>query len=119
MNNALVEATLLAALEIEAARDLGTIQYVVRRIARPYGYDRFVLFSASSASEEVVERLYWVEGDWFGEGQGVDAETYVRRCPVTRHILSAREAFFWKKQHLHGEDCYQVADSTAIRPPIP
>ncbi|MBK3445988.1 PA1136 family autoinducer-binding transcriptional regulator [Pseudomonas lactis] len=111
MNNAPVEATLLAALEIEAARDLGTIQDVVRRIARPYGYDRFVLFSASSAREEVVERLYWVEGDWFGEGQEVDIETYVRRCPVTHHILSAREAFFWKKEQVHGEDCYQVIRS--------
>jgi LuxR family transcriptional regulator (chaperone HchA-associated) len=97
-----------AALEIEAALDLESIQNAVREFARSYGYDRFVLFSASSANEDVLERLYWVEGDWFGEGQGVDAVTYIRRCPVTRHILSAREPFFWKKEQKHGEECYQV-----------
>lgn len=62
---------MLAALEIEAARDLGTIQDVVRRIAKPYGYDRFVLFSASSANEDVVERLYWVEGIGLAKAKGL------------------------------------------------
>ncbi|WP_092407297.1 PA1136 family autoinducer-binding transcriptional regulator [Pseudomonas sp. NFACC02] len=108
MNNGLAEAAMRAALEIEAALDLESIQNAVREFAAPCGYDRFVLFSASSASEDVLERLYWVEGDWFDEGQGVDALTYIRRCPVTRHILSTREPFFWKKEQKHGEECYQV-----------
>lgn len=73
MSPAPAEALLRAALDIEAAPTLATIQKVVRGFAGAYGYDRFVLFSATSASEDVVERIYWVEGDWFGDGIGVDA----------------------------------------------
>ena len=32
------------------------------------------------------QHIYWVEGDWFGDGEAVDALTYVRHCPVTRHM---------------------------------
>ncbi|WP_429810711.1 response regulator transcription factor [Ensifer sp. B1-9] len=34
---------------------------------------RFVLFFASSARGDVVERIHWVEGDRFGDGEAVDA----------------------------------------------
>jgi len=98
------EAALHSVLELERATALPAIQALVRGLAGPFGYDRFVLFSASSARDEVLERIYWVEGDWFGDGQVVDAATYVRRCPVTRHILEAREPFFWSKRG----DRYQV-----------
>ncbi|EJL05941.1 PA1136 family autoinducer-binding transcriptional regulator [Pseudomonas chlororaphis] len=111
MNDGPAEAAIRAALEIEAAQTLESIQKAVRGFATSYGYDRFVLFSASSASEEVVERIYWVEGDWFGDNQGVDAEDYVRRCPVSRHILYARESFFWKKLQVEGGERYQVVRS--------
>ncbi|WP_153871862.1 PA1136 family autoinducer-binding transcriptional regulator [Pseudomonas haemolytica] len=97
-----------AVLEIEAAQKLEAVQQAVRSFARPYGYDRFVLFSASPVSDEVVERIYWVEGDWFGDSQRVDARTYVRRCPFTRHVLEAREAFFWSKVQEQGGELYQV-----------
>lgn len=99
MTGGLADAAMRAALEIEAARNLETIQKAVRGFAQPYGYDRFVLFSASSTGEEVIERIYWVEGDWFDDDQPVDAATYIRRCPVSRHMLNTREAFFWKKAH--------------------
>jgi LuxR family transcriptional regulator, quorum-sensing system regulator BjaR1 len=83
--------------QIEQATTLTAIQVAVRTVARPLGYDRFVLFSASAARDEVVERIHWVEGDWFGEGQWVDAQTYIRHCPVNRHLLTARAPFFWSK----------------------
>jgi len=102
------EALLRAALDIEAAPTLVAIQKAVRGFAGAYGYDRFVLFSATSASEDVVERIYWVEGDWFGEGTGVDAETYVQRCPVTRHLLDARESFFWSKVQEESGELYRL-----------
>jgi len=70
-----------------------------------------VLFSASTASEEVVEHIYWVEGNWFDNGQAVDAETYVRHCPVTRHLLNARQSFFWQKEQVKGEERYRVIRS--------
>ena len=94
-----------AVRQIEQATTLATIQTAVRNVARPLGYDRFVLFSASAARDEVVERIHWVEGDWFGDGQVVDARTYVRHCPVTRHLLAAREAFFWSKQPGDEGEC--------------
>ena len=111
MNKEPAEALMRAVLEIEAAHKLESIKKAVRGFASPFGYDRFVLFSASSASEEVRERIYWVEGDWFGCGQDVDAQTYVRHCPVTRHILKTREAFFWRKMQGQGEAHYQIIKS--------
>jgi LuxR family quorum sensing-dependent transcriptional regulator len=69
------DAAFHAALDIEAGETLPAIKKAVRAFAKPRGYDRFVLFSASPARDDVVERIYWVEGDWFGDGARVDAET--------------------------------------------
>lgn len=102
------DAAVRAALAIEGSVALAAVQDAVRTFARPLGYDRFVLFSASAAQDEQVERIYWVEGDWFGEGEGVDAETYVRRCPMTRHVLQAREPFFWTKTESTAGELYRV-----------
>ncbi|WP_089173681.1 PA1136 family autoinducer-binding transcriptional regulator [Bosea sp. AS-1] len=100
--------TVATAVALEGAESLPVIQQAVRTFAASFGYDRFVLFSASSARDEVVERIYWVEGDWFGEGEPVDSDTYVRRCPVTRHILEAREPFFWTKTTETNGELYRV-----------
>ncbi len=102
------EAAFRAALAIEGSAALPAIQDAVRGFARPLGYDRFVLFSASAAQDDEVERIYWVEGDWFGDGEGVDAETYVRRCPMTRHVLQACEPFFWTKTESRAGELYRV-----------
>lgn len=66
------------------------------------GYDRLALFSVTKMQDEAVDRLYWVEGNWFAEGEAVDADTYIRRCPVTRHIFETAVPFFWSKTG-HGE----------------
>ena len=50
MSSGPAEALLRAALDIEAAPTLVAIQKAVRGFAGAYGYDRFVLFSATSAS---------------------------------------------------------------------
>lgn len=107
------EAAFRAVLGIESAQVLSVIQETVRTFATPHGYDRFVLFSATSARDEVVERIYWVEGDWFGDEHTVDADTYVRRCPVTRHILETRESFYWSKMKSNGGELYRV-----VRTPV-
>lgn len=86
------------------------VQTIVRAFAAPLGYDRFVLFSAATAAlDDLVERIYWVEGDWFGDGEAVDAVTYVRRCPVTRHIVEARQPFFWTKTKGAAGELYRIA----------
>lgn len=97
-----------SALIIEGAQTLAAIEDEVRAFATPLGYDRFVLFSTSVTQDEVVERIYWVEGDWFGDAEHVDAETYVRRCPVTRHVLEAREPFFWSKTLSKEGELYKI-----------
>ncbi|PWE52028.1 LuxR family transcriptional regulator [Metarhizobium album] len=102
------EQVLRSALAIEGAESLAAIEAEVRAIASPLGYDRFILFSASAVGDQVVERIYWVEGDWFGDGEDVDAETYVRRCPVTRHVLETREPFFWTKTIAMDGELYKI-----------
>lgn len=70
---------------------------LVRAWCRPHGYDRFVLWSAAARAEDVIGRLYWVEGEWFDSGEAVDAETYLRRCPVNQHLFETEQPFFWTK----------------------
>lgn len=103
-----VETAFRSALAIEGAETLDRITQEIRSFCAPLGYDRFVLFSASAARDEVVERIYWVEGDWFGDGRDVDAETYIRRCPVRRHMLDQREPFFWIKNVVATGETYRV-----------
>ena len=104
----IAQAAFRGALAIEGARSLAAIKDAVRAFSAPLGYDRFVLFSASTARDETVERIYWVEGDWFGTGEPADPETYVRRCPITRHILETRESFFWTKTTGEHRELYRV-----------
>lgn len=108
MNSAIAQGAFLAALAIEESGSLAAIQDRVRSFAKPYGFDRFVLFSASATAEEPVKHIYWVEGDWFGNGESVNALTYVRRCPVTRHMLLGGAPFFWSKISSDKGELYNV-----------
>ena len=75
----------------------------VRRTAQPLGYDRILMFSFSAARDELLGGVYWAEGHWFNDGEAMDAETYVRHCPVTRHVLETDQPFFWNKEQTgHG-----------------
>lgn len=113
MTQGVAEAAFRAAFEIESAQAFPVIQGSVRTFAMPFDYDRFVLISATSARDEVVERIYWVEGNWFGDEHMADADTYVQRCPVTRHILEAREPFCWSKVKQNAGELYRV-----VRTPV-
>lgn len=103
-----VESLFRGVIAIERAETLAGIEDEVRAFGAPLGYDRFVLFSVAAAQDEVVEQIYWVEGDWFGTGEQIDAETYVRRCPITRHILEAHEPFFWTKTMGKDGELYKI-----------
>lgn len=102
------EAAIGVAAALETADDVSVIKEALRGFAGSFGYDRFVLFSASAARDEVIERIYWVEGDWFGDGATVDAETYIHRCPVNRHIVEVQDPFFWTKTMRSSEELYRV-----------
>lgn len=95
-------------LSIETSDSLPSIETAIRAVAQPLGYDRFVIFSAAPSRDELVEKIYWIEGDWFGDGTVIDAETYLRRCPVTRHALDTDESFFWTKTVSERGEKYRV-----------
>lgn len=107
-NAVALEAVFRSALAIEDASTLAVIENEVRAFSAPLGYDRFLLFSTSAAQDDAVERIYWLEGNWFGTGEPVDAVTYVRHCPVTRHVLEAHEPFFWTKTTGKEGELYRV-----------
>lgn len=92
-------------LLVSQAESLQKMQDIVCRACLPLGYDRVLLFAVTAQEDVTVDRIYWVEGDWFGDGNPVNADTYLSRCPVTRHVLNVREPFFWTKTETQG---YQV-----------
>ncbi|RJS91493.1 PA1136 family autoinducer-binding transcriptional regulator [Salinisphaera sp. Q1T1-3] len=108
MTTGLADDALSVVLALEQATTLTAVEDAVRAYAAPLGYDRLVLFSATAAWDDVVDRIYWVEGNWNDDGAGVDARTYIRRCPMTRHILDARAPFFWRKIEQASGEQYQV-----------
>lgn len=82
---------------IERSKDFEALKSHVRSTATPLGYDRILMFSFSAARDELLGGVYWAEGRWFDDGEAMDAETYVRHCPVTRHVLETDQPFFWTK----------------------
>lgn len=92
-------------LRVSQADSLQQMQDIACRACAHLGYNRVLLFAVTGQEDVTVDRIYWIEGDWFGDGSPVDADTYLAHCPVTRHILSVREPFFWAKTAEHG---YQV-----------
>lgn len=91
------DALLTTLMQIRTAESLSQVREAICKACAPLGYDRVILFSASARHDMFVDRIYWVEGDWFEDGSAVDAETYLLRCPITRHVLTVREPFFWIK----------------------
>ena len=81
----------------------------VRAFAGPRGYDRFILYAAPLSGDGIVEQLLWMEGDWVRRGErDLDAETYLARCPVNRHVLETEHPFFWTKTGEPGQDAYRI-----------
>ncbi len=95
---------------IERCEDFDSLKTSVRGTAQAHGYDRMMMFSISTARDELLERIYWVEGQWFNDGEALDAETYIRHCPVTRHILGADQPFFWTKTYTAKGKRYRFVD---------
>jgi hypothetical protein len=48
--------------------------------------------------ERDAQRVYWIEGDWFGDGSDTDLARYLHACPVNRHVLDSNAPFFWSKR---------------------
>ena len=95
-------------LELEQARSLPAVGGVLRAAASPLGYDRLLVFATGTGLERDAQRVYWIEGDWFGDGSDTALARYLHACPVNRHVLDSNAPFFWsKRQGVRGER-YQV-----------
>ena len=98
-------ATIVA---IERGADMDALRRSVRAFAGLLGYDRFILYAAPLSGDGIVEQLLWLEGDWSSEGSEFDAEAYLARCPVNRHVLETDHPFFWTKTDEPGHEAYRV-----------
>ncbi len=98
-------ATIVA---IERGADMDALRRSVRAFAGPLGYDRFILYAAPSLGDGIVDQLLWLEGDWSSEGSAFDAQAYLARCPVNRHVLETDHPFFWTKTGEPGQEAYRV-----------
>ena len=93
---------------IEDGETFETIVSQLRGFSALFGYDRLAMFSVTTMRDAAVDRLYWVEGNWFAPGEAVDADTYIRRCPVTRHVFESTAPFFWTKTGYGESERYNV-----------
>ncbi|WP_392662764.1 PA1136 family autoinducer-binding transcriptional regulator [Amaricoccus sp. B4] len=108
LRSAPAEDAFTCARAFAGAESMDRLCVLVRDFAAPMGYDRFLIFSASANAEDPIDRIYWVEGDWFEDGSFVDADAYVRRCPVNRHVTEVRESFFWTKTRDAEGERYRI-----------
>lgn len=88
------ETAFRSAHTIEGAETIAAIEDEVRVFAGPLGYDRFVLFSASAAPDEVVERIYWIEVQISGEDRSIcRRERYANSgCPEGKAWLERKSS---------------------------
>ncbi len=87
MSGAALAGAAAAVAAIEHSMDAETLHATVRAYAAPFGYGRFVIYTAPPPGDGAVDRILWLEGDWFGNGHRVNAATYLARCPFNRHVL--------------------------------
>ena len=84
---------------LERSEDMASLKEHVRDTFLSLGYDRILMFAFSAARDELLGGVYWAEGHWFADGEAMDADDYVRHCPVTRHVLETDRPFFWTKNY--------------------
>lgn len=97
-----------ALLGLENAHSLAAVGALLRGVAAPLGYDRVLVFATGTGLERDAQRVYWIEGDWLGDGSDTGLARYLHTCPVNRHVLDSDAPFFWsKRQGVRGER-YQV-----------
>lgn len=100
---------------LEACESPDAVAGALRAFVRLFGYDRFVLFSVTKGQDEAIDQIFWTEGEWFADGTAVSAETYMRRCPVTRHVFETSQPFFWTKTMVGNEERYRVVSKPSGR----
>ncbi len=97
-----------ALLGLERADSLTEVGAILRSVAAPLGYDRVLVFATGTGLERDAQRVYWIEGDWLGDGSDTDLARYLHACPVNRHVLDSDAPFFWSKRQGARGERYQV-----------
>lgn len=108
MDGAVQAGTAATVVAIERSTYAEALYAAIRAFAAPFGYDRFVIYTAPAPGDGAVDRILWLEGDWFGDDHAVSAATYLARCPVNRHVLETDRPFFWTKIGIAGAETYRV-----------
>lgn len=96
-----------ALLELEQARSLPAVGGVLRAAASPLGYDRLLVFATGTGLERDAQRVYWIEGDWFGDGSDTGLARYLHACPVNR--------MYWTAMHRSSGASARACAANAIR----
>lgn len=98
--------------QIEQSGDFGEVTGLCRAAAGEFGYDMFIVYAITPDADLDDDAIYWLDGDWFGSGEALDARTYLSRCPMNRHILHSDHPFFWSKRRASGGPEYQMVSET-------
>lgn len=93
---------------IEDSDTLDSITTGLREFAGSFGYDRLVLLSVNTTQDAAIDQIFWIQGNWFADGTSVDAEAYIRRCPINRHVFEVDTPFFWSKTGTGDNELYTV-----------
>lgn len=46
----------------------------------------------------IIECIYWIEGDWFDDGENIDVVIYIKYCFIICYIIEMDCFFFWIKK---------------------
>lgn len=63
-----------------------------------YGYDKIVFFLVYFMFDGIIECIYWIEGDWFDDGENIDVVIYIKYCFIICYIIEMDCFFFWIKK---------------------
>ena len=108
MSGAVLGGAAAAVAAIERSTDADALHATIRAFAAPFGYDRFVIYTAPPPGDGAVDRILWLEGDGFGDGHGISTASYLACCPVNRHVLETDRPFFWTKIGAADAETYRV-----------
>ncbi|MDR6233373.1 PA1136 family autoinducer-binding transcriptional regulator [Pseudomonas oryzihabitans] len=101
-----------SAARLRRTDTLTAAQEVIVAFATALGFDRLVFSSLRPRpqGDDLIDELFFVHGNWSESDNTSDLRSYLRHCPITRHVLDIDEPFFWTKvpSRIPGRMTYRV-----------
>jgi LuxR family transcriptional regulator, quorum-sensing system regulator BjaR1 len=97
--------------QLKQAYELQQVFQILVSFADALNFDRIIVCSLFPHHQsEWVDEIFFVSGPWSNAENIEERETYLRRCPITRHIFEYDEAFFWTKtlNKKTGKESYRI-----------